>query len=139
MEPIRGVGGGGAIRGGRAGRGAGGFRIDAAAPDAAGVGAAEAPAAASAIGLLALQESAPAAERDARAHRRGEAMLRELAALQRDLLGGRADPARLRRLADLAAGEAAADPVLAEAVAAIALRVRVELARRETAAFLSRD
>ena len=139
MEPIRGVGGGGTVRGGRAPRGGGGFRVDAAAADATCVAAAEAPAAASAIGLLALQEGAPAAERDARARRRAEAMLDELAALQRDLLAGLRDPARLRRLADLAQGEAAADPALAGAVAAIALRVRIELARRESGGFPSSD
>jgi hypothetical protein len=139
MSAIRGVGGGAAVRA-RAVRGAaGGFSIDTAAADAAGVEAAQRPATASAVGLLALQESAPAAERDARAHRRGEAMLRELAALQRDLLAGRSDPARLQALLDLTAGEDAADPVLAEAIAAIGLRVRVELARRQTATFVSRD
>jgi len=140
MAPIRGVGGGAAIRGGRAPRGAaGGFRLPGATGGGTGVEAAEGPAAASAIGLLALQESAPAAERDARARRRGEAMLEELAALQRDLLAGRADAARLHRLAGLAAGEAAADPALRAAVDAIALRVRIELARRDSRAFLSPD
>lgn len=139
MAPIRGVGGGTTIRGGRATRGGGGFRIDGGVADAAGPEAAERPAAASAIGLLALQENAPAAERDARAHRRGEAMLRELAALQRDLLAGRSDPARLHSLLELTTGEVPADPTLREAVAAIALRVRIELARRQTAAFPSSD
>ncbi|BDG73033.1 flagellar assembly protein FliX [Roseomonas fluvialis] len=140
MQPIRGPGGSTTIRAGRAVRGAaGGFRIDAGATEAEGAQAAERPAAASAIGLLALQETAPAAERDARARRRADAMLDELSALQRDLLRGRADPARLRRLADLTQGETAADPALAEAVAAISLRVRIELARRESAGFLSSD
>jgi hypothetical protein len=97
------------------------------APDAAA--AAEGTAPASAIGLLALQEGAPAAERDARARRRGEAMLEGLAMLQAALLGGRLDPARLARLADLAEGEAAADPALQAVVAGVALRLRVELAR----------
>lgn len=139
MSTIRGVGGGAAVRG-RAGRGAaGGFHIDTATADSLGIEAAQRPAAAAAIGLLALQENAPAAERDARAHRRAEAMLRELAALQRDLLAGRSDPARLETLLELTAGEDAADPALAVAVAAIALRVRVELARRQNASFLSRD
>ncbi|CAH0141706.1 flagellar assembly protein FliX [Roseomonas sp. CECT 9278] len=140
MAPIRGVGGGTTIRGGRAPRGAGGgFHLGAGVAESGATEAAERPAAASAIGLLALQETAPAAERDARAHRRGEAMLRELAALQRDLLAGRSDPARLHSLLELTTGEAAADPVLRDAVAAIALRVRIELARRQTAAFLSPD
>jgi hypothetical protein len=55
------------------------------------------------------------------------------------LLAGRADPARLHRLEALTQGDAAADPALAEAVAAIALRVRIELARRQTAAFPPSD
>jgi hypothetical protein len=139
MSTIRGVGGGAAVRG-RAARGAaGGFCIDTAAADPSGIDSAQRPSAAAAVGLLALQERAPAAERDARAHRRAEAMLRELAALQRDLLAGRGDPARLQALLDLTAGEDAADPALAEAVAAIVVRVRVELARRRRATFLSRD
>jgi len=139
MEPIRGMGGSATIRGGRAMRGAGGFRMPAGPAGTDAADATEGPAAASAIGLLALQETAPAAERDARAHRRAQSMLDELAALQRDLLAGRADASRLHRLLDLTAGEDAADPALSDAVAAIALRVRVELARRETAAFVSRD
>lgn len=130
MVGIRGVGAGAATRVGRAARpGGGGFSIGGGA-EASGAAAAQATAAPSAIGLLALQETAPAAERDARARRRGEAMLRELAELQAELLSGRADPARLQALAALAEGEAAADPGLAEAVAAIALRARIELARR---------
>jgi hypothetical protein len=79
--------------------------------------------------LLALQETAPAAERDARARKRGEELIEELSALQLALLSGRADPARLRRLATLSVGEAAADPGLAAAVAGLQLRARVELAR----------
>jgi hypothetical protein len=135
MDPIRGVGGGAAARGSRGTR-PGGFRLGGPG-GAAPAEAAAAPAAALAAGLLALQEAAPAAERDARARRRGEAMLRALSDLQAELLGGRADPARLEALAALAEGEAAADPALAEAVAAIALRARVELARRQAAAFVS--
>lgn len=139
MVGIRGVGPGAATRAGRGPRGAGGgFRLGPGA-EAAGAAATQAAAAPSAIGLLALQETAPAAERDARARRRGEAMLRELAALQAELLAGRADPARLQALAALAEGEAAADPVLAESVAAISLRVRIELARRGLGRSVSRD
>jgi hypothetical protein len=47
-----------------------------------------------------------------------------------ELLEGRADPARLQELARLTEGEKPADPGLAEAVEAIALRARLELARR---------
>ena len=46
------------------------------------------------------------------------------------MLRGGADPDRLARLAQLAEGESPADPVLADALAGIALRARVELARR---------
>jgi hypothetical protein len=82
------------------------------------------------MGLLTVQELAPAGERNARAFRRGEEMLQELKALQLELLEGRADPARLQQLARLTVGDKAADPVLAEAIEAIALRARLELARR---------
>jgi len=130
MDGVRGIAGGTATRPGRGVRSTGGgFRLPAAAerPETA---AAEATAAPSAAGLLALQETIPPAERDARARRRGQAMLEALAAIQVDLLAGRVDPARLEALARLTEGEAAADPALAEAVAAITLRARVELARR---------
>lgn len=130
MVGIRGVGAGAATRGAKGPRAAaGGFSLTAG-TEASGPAGAQGIAATAAIGLLGLQESAPAAERDARARRRGEAMLRELAALQVELLAGRIAPDRLRALASLAEGEAAADPALAEAVAAIALRARIELARR---------
>jgi hypothetical protein len=129
MVVIRGVGGGAAIRSGRGTRGGGGFALGVAG-EAQGSTAATAAAAPAAIGLLALQESAPAAERDARAARRGQALLRELAALQAELLEGRGDPARLAGLAALTEGETAADPALAAALAAIVTRARVELARR---------
>lgn len=138
MLPIRGPGGPAANRAGRAARpGAGGFRVEAGAAEAEGVPGAARAEAPCALGLLALQEGMPAAERDARARRRAEAMLDELAALQRDLLRGRTDRARLQRLLDLVGGEPPADPALAEAVAGIILRVRVELARHEIGGFLS--
>lgn len=139
MVVIRGVPGSGPARPARGARGAGGaFSLGGGtAPDAAA--AAEGAAAVSAVGLLALQEGAPAAERDARARRRGEAMLQGLASLQAALLGGRFDPALLAQLADLAEGEAAADPALQAAVAGIALRLRVELARFRIDPALSSD
>jgi Class II flagellar assembly regulator len=86
-----------------------------------------------------LQEQGAESERDAGARRRGGAMLDELRALQADLLRGAADPARLARLARLAEGETGADPGLREAVAGIALRARVELARLGLAASPSRN
>ncbi|UPG71113.1 flagellar assembly protein FliX [Roseomonas gilardii subsp. gilardii] len=83
-------------------------------------------------GLLAIQEDGERdGDRDRRAARRGAAMLEELVGFQADLLRGRADPERLRRLAGLSEGEMPSDPRLAEALAAISLRAKVELARLE--------
>ncbi len=86
-------------------------------------------------GLLALQEQQPALEhehreRDRRARRQGHAMLAALTDLQRCLTVG--DPsAALDRLVGLVRTmPLAADPVLASLLAAIALRARVEIARR---------
>lgn len=128
MVGVRGVSGGIAAGRGRAARGAGGaFSLGAG--RAEGAAAAQATAPAQPISLLVLQEAGPAAERDARARRRGDALLLALSELQRGMLGGRLDPARLRALAAPAADEDAADPALAAALAAIRLRARVELAR----------
>jgi Class II flagellar assembly regulator len=83
--------------------------------------------------MLAVQEAEGDRVRNRAARRHGEAMLAELAALQRGLLGGRAEAA-LHRLAGLAEGlPEAADPGLAAALQAVALRARVELARRQDA------
>ena len=82
------------------------------------------------VGLMALQEADDPAGRDRRGHARAQELLEELAALQTEMLRGGADPDRLARLAQLAEGESPADPVLADALAGIALRARVELARR---------
>ena len=99
-----------------------------------GAGEADCVAEASLAGLLALQEQTDGGEtRDRAARRRGRDLLGELAALQRDLLAGGPDPARLARLAAMAESlPEAADPRLRDAVAAIALRARVEAARYET-------
>lgn len=139
MVGVRGVTGGVVTGAGRGARAQGGtFRLGGA---AAGGGAAPAQAVAApqGVALLALQESAPAAERDARARRQGQALIEELAALQAGLLAGRLDPARLRAMAALCAGEEAADPALAAAIGAIRLRARVELARLGMEDGLSRD
>jgi hypothetical protein len=81
-------------------------------------------------GLLALQEAGGDEVRDREARQRGRDLLDELAALQRELLAGAPDAARLARLAELAAGlPLAADPGLRAVVQAIALRARVEAAR----------
>jgi len=68
---------------------------------------------------------------DRRVERRVGSMLDELGRLQLALLDGEADPQVLARLAQAAEGEAAADPVLAEILAGVALRARVEIARRQ--------
>ena len=131
MVGIRGVTGGTNVPGTRATRGAsGGFRVSGGKDETREASAGSSVSAASAIGLLTVQEMAPAGERNARAFRRGEEMLQELKALQLELLEGRADPTRLQQLARLAEGEKPADPGLAEALEAIALRARLELARR---------
>lgn len=84
--------------------------------------------------LLAVQESLEAAERDARAKRRAEAMLDELGAVQLGLLSGRLSESRLAALASLAReGEKAADPKLAAIAAEVEVRAAVELARLERA------
>lgn len=84
-------------------------------------------------GMLALQEAESGSVRDREARRRGQEMLAELLRLQRGLLEGRRDLAALRHLAELAADvPEAADPALRQAVADVALRARIELARHET-------
>ena len=89
---------------------------------------------AAAVGLetmLALQEAADAPERDRAARRHGSAMLASLTGLQRALLRPGSDlRAALAELAELAGDlPPGADPTLAGVLAAIRLRVRVELAR----------
>jgi hypothetical protein len=92
--------------------------------------------------MLAMQEVESGAVRDREARRRGQDMLAALASLQRSLLDfgsdtgpttGAGSGSALRQLAALA-GQVpqAADPALREAVAAVTLRVRVELARHES-------
>jgi predicted ArsR family transcriptional regulator len=94
---------------------------------------AAAPAAEVALsGMLTLQEVDPPEQRDRAARRRGQDLLAELAALQRTLLSASGDTSApaLHRLAGLVqAVPLAADPALRQAVAAIMLRCRVELAR----------
>jgi hypothetical protein len=81
-------------------------------------------------GMLALQEAEAEASRDREARRHGQAVLEELAGLQRALLAGPADPALLNRLTALTkAPPEAADPLLRAALQAVALRAKVELAR----------
>lgn len=119
-------------------RPAAGFSVGGADKGAAGQGAAPAAgtSATAAVGLslLAVQENGGRSGRDAAARRRAAAILDELRGLQAELLGGRPDSARLARLAGLQAGEDGTDPGLREAVRAVALRARIELARRDRSA-----
>jgi len=115
----------------RAGAAPGAFRMLAEARGR-GAGAVAEPAEVGLAGMLALQEVQGEAVGDRAAQRRGQDLLAELVALQRALLGE--DPADLplARLVLLAAEvPEAADPALRAAVAAIVLRARIELARRE--------
>ncbi|MBP0492750.1 flagellar assembly protein FliX [Pararoseomonas indoligenes] len=113
-----------------AARAGGAFRL----PDAA-LSASEAresgpTASVAAVGFLVVQATDEAAERDRRGAARARDLLKELSAMQAGLLRGVADPDGLARLAALAEGESPDDPMLADALAGIALRARVELARR---------
>lgn len=114
----------------RRARAGGGFALPGAQPEAAaGVVATGGVAA-----LLSVQEDGRGPGAAARARERAEAALTELTGLQLDLLRGGADPARLARLAALAdSPEALADPGLRAVAQGVALRVRVELARRRPA------
>ena len=83
-------------------------------------------------GMLALQEEESPVVRDRRARRHAQAILEELARLQRGLLGGATDAGSLARLAALAElVPDAADPTLGALVQSVAIRARIELARRD--------
>ena len=130
MRIERSVGPAAAPPGQRAARG--GFRLPDAAPEPAAAPAASAIAA-SALGQAAWRED-DRRRRNAKARQRATALLDTLGLLQLALLDGSADPAALERLAALAQGEDAADPALAAILAAVALRARIELVRREAGA-----
>lgn len=131
MGPLRPVAGG-MVRGARQSRAAGGFAV----PDGASTPAVAAAGLTSAVGgLLALQQAESREPPEQRARRRAAAALHDLAGLQAELLGAAGDPRRLARLEGLAQ-EASADgdsplpAALAEILAEVRLRARVELARR---------
>lgn len=129
---VDGIGGyravGGATRRLAARGGPAGFAMPEAAGEAGETGAAGAVAGGV---MLALQETPAETVGDRPARRRGQAMLDELAALQREMLSADGpNPATLRRLAALhTAVPEAENPGLRDAVAAIRLRAVVELAR----------
>ncbi len=106
-----------------------GFALPVALPAPPGAPPALAPTALSS--LLALQETNRPERPDARHQRQARRRLDLLRRLQMALLSGTEDPAALRELADLrpAAG-AVSDAGLDAVLGAIALRARVELARR---------
>lgn len=115
-----------------AGGAGGGFSISSGAsppPASSGIGASEA---ASLLGvMLALQEAGAERPRDRAARRHGEAMLVELRALQLALIEGGGGAAALERLAELAEHlPEAAHPGLQANLSWLALRARIELARR---------
>lgn len=115
------------------GRTAGRFRLAPAKAAAAGPPRTDAVGALATVGagLLGLQELGGAADRDAGASRRADALLDELARLQRGLFDQRESQTALTRLAALGTGEDGADPALRGILRAIATRAAVELARRE--------
>jgi hypothetical protein len=81
-------------------------------------------------GMLAMQEAEADAASDREARRDGEDMLRELACMQRDLLGDGVSPDTLVRLASLAQrARPAADRGLRGVLDAIGLRARIEAMR----------
>jgi hypothetical protein len=83
--------------------------------------------------MLTLQELGGETIQDREARRHGQDMLAALADLQRALLLPADDAGVLARLAELAASvPRATDRRLAAMVSAILIRVRVELARRQT-------
>ena len=139
VSGYRGTGAAAAVgRGREAGAAGGAFRVaegGAQAPAAGGLGASET---AGLLGvMLALREAGVERPRDRAARRHGEAMLAELRALQLALLDGvdgvdgAAGEAALERLAGLAERmPEAADAGLQAALGWVALRARIELARR---------
>ncbi|HEY7581017.1 MAG TPA: flagellar assembly protein FliX [Acetobacteraceae bacterium] len=103
-------------------------------PGAAGATAAATEASAPTfVSILTLQELGGETVQDREARRHGQDMLAALADLQRALLLPADDAAVLARLADLVASvPRATDRRLAAMLSAIVVRVRVELARRQT-------
>ncbi len=112
-------------------RGSSDFTLSAPAAEIADSRPAVAPQAAAALaGALALQELGCEAPQDRAARRRGYDLLAALRALQRAELGDGLGPELLDHLAQLATEvPQAADPRLRDAVAALVLRARVEVAR----------
>jgi Class II flagellar assembly regulator len=131
MTGIEGVGWPTAPRAASRAPGKSGFVVSAGLGEKGQAAAAAASAPVSLDAMLTLQEVGGETVGDREARRHGEDALAALAVLQRALLTGGDEAATLERLADLAASvPRAGDPLLGALVAAIVLRVRVELARR---------
>jgi hypothetical protein len=134
MQQVGRIVAGGAARPGRPGPGKSGFTVGAPETERAADSAAAGTAAPVGLGLLALQEGGQEggdrARRDRAATARAESILQELQTLQRGLLHDAPDMKGLERLAAFETGEDGADPFLRDAVQAIVLRAKVELARR---------
>ncbi|MFC7473225.1 flagellar assembly protein FliX [Dankookia sp. GCM10030260] len=130
MQQVGRIAAGGVAGPRRAGGGRPGFALAPPGAEAPAGTAATAAAGPVGLGLLALQEGDDRAARDQAAWRRAESILKELQALQRDLLHDGSDTKGLARLAALEMGEAGEDPLLRDAVEAVVLRAKVELARR---------
>ena len=131
MTGIEGIGRPGPLRQTRRTVGKSTFKM---APEGAASGPATAAAETASVALgsmLTLQEFGDPTVPDRDARRHGQDMLAALAELQRALLLGDGDAIALQRLADLAGTMPhVADRQLAALLSTIAVRVRVELARR---------
>ncbi len=115
----------------KAAAGEGGFNVEPGSVPAEGAGRSQEVQPAGLTGMLALQEAEAevAGKRNGRRH--GLALLDALQDLQRDLLAPVDDQAQISGLARLAeAIPAVTDPGLADVLAAIRLRAKIELLRR---------
>jgi hypothetical protein len=133
MTMIGGIGAGGAAWSGRkAGRAGSRFSLPLGHPAEAAEAGDVATTATAAFGsILTLQENGPETVDDRRARFRGQDLLRALAGLQRAMLAGPDHSGSLQQLSALVTDlPEATDPGLRGLVDAIALRARVELARR---------
>lgn len=129
VSGVRGPGAAGTGVGRKAGP-TGGFAV----PETAGPAVAAVPASVSLTTMLSLQETGREDVRDRAARRHGRAILELLAALQHELLDGQGcASASFDRLSALAeAVPDASDPALQQVLRAVALRARIEVARRRS-------
>ncbi len=133
MGDVSGIGAARAVSSVRGRATRGGFSLDEAPHVAEGPAALAGTAGVGALGgMLSLQEMPSDAARDRAAAAHGAEIMEVLSALQRALLAGGEDQAALARLIRLAeSAPEAADSRLSGVMAAILLRAKVELARRQ--------